>query len=581
MRRARVDRRATIATIVLFCCLALVAGKLVWLQVIKADRYVKLAAEQRDTVIDITPRRGTVTDREGEILAISEDVTTVYATPYLVKSKRSTADRIAGVLGEDPAEVLEKLEADSGFVYIARKLDHAIAEKLKKMDLTGIGYIEESKRFYPMGPSCAQIMGMVDVDNNGQVGLELYYEDLLGGRKGEITLERDAAGNPIPGSERLRRESADGVDLQLTLDKDIQTSLMENLDAAVKRYHAKAGTAVVMDCNTGDVLAMGSVPTFDPNNRESIDPASMRNRAVTDIYEPGSALKIVTAAGALEQGVVKPDTVVQVPSELQVADQRFKDAEEHPARSMTFSQVISQSSNIGTIQTALQLGPERMEQYLERFGLGHHTGIDFPGEVAGIVPPTSEWTGTSAATIAIGQGISITPVQLACVAGTVANGGRRICPHFLKAKISDRGVQDMGLGGLGQEVLDEQTCELLTPMLEQVLGPEGTGSRAAVNYYRVAGKTGTAEKPRQGAAGYTGTYMATFVGFAPVDRPRLVCMVVLDEPSPIWGGHTAAPTFKPIMEFTLQHLKVAPSWAQAPQGAAQPQAVPDGGGGRD
>ncbi|MFH1149633.1 MAG: penicillin-binding protein 2 [Actinomycetota bacterium] len=576
MRKARFDRRLSIATMVLFCCLGLVAGRLVWLQVIKADRYVKLAAEQRDTVIDVTPRRGTVTDREGEILAISEDVTTVYATPYLVKSKSSTAERIASVIGEDPASVLEKLKADSGFVYIARKLDHALAEKLKKMDLPGIGYLEESKRFYPVGPLSAQLIGMVDVDNKGQVGLELYYEDLLGGTKGEITLERDAAGNPIPGSEHLKQQSADGVDLQLTLDKDIQTCLMENLDAAVKRYHATAGTAIVMDCNTGDVLAMGSVPTFDPNTRNILDPASMRNRAVTDVYEPGSALKIVTAAGALEQGVVKPDTVIQVPSELQVADQRFKDAEEHPARSMTFSQVISQSSNIGTIQTALQLGPENMERYLERFGLGHLTGIDFPGEVAGIVTPTSEWTGTSAATIAIGQGISITPVQLACVAGTVANGGRKVCPHFLKAKIGDDGIKDVGLGGLGEEVLEEGTCDVLTPILEQVLGPEGTGTRAAVNYYRVAGKTGTAEKPRQGAAGYTGTYMATFVGFAPVDRPRLVCMVVLDEPSPIWGGHTAAPTFKPIMEFSLQHLKIAPSWAQ--QAPAAPQAPQDGGG---
>ncbi|MBU1670173.1 MAG: penicillin-binding protein 2 [Actinobacteria bacterium] len=578
MRKARFDRRLSIAMMILFCCLGLVAARLVWLQVIKADRYSKLAAEQRDTVIDIAPRRGTVTDREGEILAISEDVTTVYATPYLVKSKSSTAGKIASVIGEDPAAVLEKLEADSGFVYIARKLDRVLAEKLKKMDLPGIGYLEESKRFYPMGPLCAQLMGMVDVDNKGQVGLELYYEELLGGTRGEITLERDAAGNPIPGSEHLKQQSADGVDLQLTLDKDIQACLMENLDAAVKRYSATAGTAIVMDCNTGDVLAMGSVPTFDPNTRNILDPASMRNRAVTDVYEPGSALKIVTAAGALEQGVVKPDTVIQVPSELQVADQRFKDAEEHPARTMTFSQVISQSSNIGTIQTALQMGPERMERYLERFGLGHLTGIDFPGEVAGIVPPTSEWTGTSAATIAIGQGISITPVQLACVAGTVANGGRKVCPHFLKAKIGDDGVKDMGLGGLGEEVLDEGTCEVLTPILEQVLGPEGTGTRAAVNYYRVAGKTGTAEKPRQGAAGYTGTYMATFVGFAPVDRPRLVCMVVLDEPSPIWGGHTAAPTFKPIMEFSLQHLKIAPSWA-VPAPAAPP--TPQGGGGHD
>ncbi|MHB8894877.1 MAG: peptidoglycan D,D-transpeptidase FtsI family protein [Candidatus Geothermincolia bacterium] len=562
-REAR-DKRIAIVTIVLLVGLGIVTFKLVLIQGIQAGHYKKLASDQRDTTIKITPRRGTITDREGEIMAISQECSTVYATPYLVKDKKRVAAKIADVLGEDAADVQKKLEAKNGFVYLARKLDKPLADRLKKMELTGIGFVEESKRFYPLGSLASQLLGVVDVDNKGQAGLELYYEDLLGGKTGEVMLEKDAAGNPIPGSERNEVNEVDGVDLQLTLDKDIQASMEDALAKAAKQYGAKAATAIVMDCNTGDILAMASCPTFDPNNREKIDPAAMRTRAITDVYEPGSCLKIVTAVAALQTGVVNPDTVMQVPSELKVADATFKDAEPQPTRQLPFSKIISQSSNVGTIQTALKVGDKQLSEYMSLFGLGHKTGVDFPGEVGGILPPLASWTGTSAATISIGQGVSVTPMQVACVAGTVANGGRKICPHFMKAKISGTGVHDMGLGGLGEEILTKDTCQKMTGIMEQVLAPDGTAPKAAVNYYRVAGKTGTAEKPNTDGAGYSGTYMATFVGFAPAERPRIVCMVVLDEPTPIWGGETAAPVFRTIMSFSLQHLKISPSWGNPP-----------------
>lgn len=564
-KREMRDKRITIVTIVLLAALGIVTGKLVLIQGIQAAKYKKLASNQRDATIKVTPRRGTITDREGEVMSISEDCSTVYATPYLVKDKKGVAQKLAAVLGEDALDIQRKLEGKGGFVYIARKLDMSRADKLKKQKLEGIGFVEESKRIYPLGSLASQILGIVDVDNKGQAGLELYYEDLLGGKPGEVMLERDAAGNPIPGSEKHEVREVDGVDLQLTLDKDIQASLEDSIAKAVQDYGAKAATGVVMDCNTGDVLAMASNPTFDPNKRDTLDPAAMRNRAVTDVYEPGSCLKIVTAVAALQTGTVNPDTVLTVPTELKVADATFKDAEPLPTRQLPFSKIISQSSNVGTIETALAVGDKRLSEYMSSFGLGHKTGIDFPGEVGGILPPLPTWTGTSAATISIGQGVSLTPIQLACVAGTVANGGRKICPHFLKAKISGTGVQDMGLGGLGEEILTKDTCVKMTAIMEQVLAPDGTGPKAAVNYYRVAGKTGTAEKPNPGGAGYSGTYMATFVGFAPAERPRLVCMVVLDEPTPIWGGETAAPVFKQIMSFSLQHLKIPPSWGTAPQ----------------
>jgi len=552
--------------VILVLGLVVVAGKLALIQGIQAEHYKELASDQRDTHIQITPSRGTLFDREGEILAISEDVTTVYATPYQVKNPEAAALDIAEVLGEDPEDVQDKLDSNSGFVYLARKLDKTLANRIKELDIEGVGFVDESKRFYPMGEFASQVLGIVDVDNEGQAGLELYYDDTLGGNPGEILLERDAVGNPIPGSEKRRVQAVDGVDLQLTIDKDIQACVEESLSAAVDRFGARAGTAVVLDCNSGEILAMATSPSFDPNDRSIVEPEAMRNRAVTDVYEPGSVLKVVTAAGALEEGVVDPNSVIQVSSQLQVADEVFTDAETMPSRALEFNKVISQSSNVGTIQVALMLGNNRLSEYLDRFGLGHLTGVDFPGEVGGLVPAVSDWSGTSIATISIGQGISVTPLQLVCVAGMVANGGHRICPHFLKAKITDKGVEDMGLGGIGRELLTEETCREMIAIMEQVVAPGGTGTRAAVNYYRVAGKTGTAAKPRENAAGYSKRYMASFIGFAPAENPRLAVVVVMDEPSPIWGGHTSAPVFKEIMGYSLQHLNIPTSWGTPPPG---------------
>ncbi len=554
------DRRLVVMAVILVLGLVVVAGKLALIQGIQAEHYKGLASDQRDTHIQITPRRGTIFDREGEILAISEDVTTVYATPYQIKNPEAAALDIAEVLGEDPKDVQDKLDSDSGFVYLARKLDKTLANRIKELGIEGVGFVGESKRFYPMGEFASQVLGIVDVDNVGQAGLELYYDDTLGGKPGEILLERDAVGNPIPGSEKRRVQAVDGVDLQLTIDKDIQACMEESLAAAVDRYGARAGTAVVLDSNSGEILAMATSPSFDPNDRSMVEPEAMRNRAVTDVYEPGSVLKVVTATGALEEGVVDPNSVIQVPSQLQVADEVFTDAEKMPSRALEFKKVISQSSNVGAIQVALMLGNNHMSEYLDRFGLGRRTGIDFPGEVEGLVPAVSDWSGTSIATISIGQGISVTPLQLVCVTGMVANGGHRICPHFLKAKITEKGVEDMGLGGVGRELLTEETCREMTDIMEQVVAPGGTGTKAAVSYYRVAGKTGTAAKPRENAAGYSKRYMASFMGFAPAENPRLAIVVVIDEPSPIWGGHTSAPVFKEIMGYSLQHLNIPASW---------------------
>lgn len=536
------------------------ATRLVIIQGIQAGRFSELAREQRDHSIVVAPRRGTIFDREGEVLAISEDVTTIYATPYQVKNHERTAQKIAEILGDDPDEVEKKLRQGSGFVYIARKVDTKRARLLEKMRLDGIGFIEDSKRFYPYGSLASQVLGVVDIDNLGQSGLELEYQELLGGKPGDILLERDAAGVPIPGTEKKCVPAVDGSDLLLTIDKDIQGYLEKALVEALDSYGARAATALVMDCNTGDVLGMASAPTFDPNEREGLDPDTMRNRSVTDIYEPGSALKVLTASAALEEGLVEPGTVMTVPSQLDIYSEVFTDAEPKPTRQMNFADVISQSSNVGTILVGQQLGSEKLSEYIARFGLGRPTGIDFPGEVSGLVPEVSKWSGTSVATISIGQGISLTPIQLGCVTAAIANGGRRLTPRLLKARVTGAGEREMSLGGLGEEVISRETCQEMAGILMKVVGDGGTGQKAAVRYYSVAGKTGTARKPVPGGAGYGSEYLATFVGFAPAERPRLVALVVLDEPTTIWGGETAAPVFSQVMSYSLQHMRIPTSW---------------------
>lgn len=548
--------RLKVVAMVLIGGLLVIAARLVMIQGLQASRYKEIASAQRDETITITPRRGTIFDREGEILAISEDVTTIYATPYQVEDPVDAAGKIAAVLGEDPAVIRERLEAPGGFSYVARKVENGLATLIREMELPGIGFVEDSRRFYPMGQVASQTVGMVDIDNHGLVGIELYYEDLLGGIPGKIALEKDAAGVPIPGSEKMLERSSDGEDVQLTIDRDIQSFTEEALAAAVSRYRAEAGSVIVLDCTSGEILAVASVPTFDPNNRADIDPEGMRNRSFTDIFEPGSVLKILSAAAALEEVVVQPDTAMFVPGELQVADQVFREARKKSARTLTFTEIICQSSNVGTIMVAEELGAARLNEYLRRFGMGRRAGVDFPGEVAGLLPDIENWSGTSTATISIGQGISITLVQLACMAGTVANGGKRVYPHLAKTRINTDGPRDMGLGGLGEQVVSEQTCTQLTSILTGVAMPDATGEKAALANYSVAGKTGTASKPLTDGRGYGKGYMATFVGFAPAERPRLVVAVVLDEPTPIWGGETSAPLFGEVMGYSLQRLKV-------------------------
>lgn len=550
--------RQTAVLAALFLCVCLIVFKLFWIYFVDGDRYRRIAAQQRALNDHVTGLRGTIFDRNGEILAVSEKVSTVFASPSYVDDKRFAANKLAPLLKVEASEIKGKLESGEQYVVLKTNVDGATVTAIRKMlteeQIAGIGFEDTATRDYPQGHLAAQILGLVGEELAGISGLELQYDELLSGKTGEIYRERDAKGCIIPGTEMVLSKPEDGSDIRITIDREIQAKVEQVLAEGLQRYSASNGTGIVLDCNNGDILAMASSPGYDPNDRSKLDPEFLRNRAVTDAYEPGSVMKIVTATAALEEGVVQPDTSIFVPSEYHLYDSTFKDSEVRPSRHLTFREIIGESSNVGTIEVGVELGKERLFQHLQRFGFSAPTGIDFPGESAGRVPEVSDWSGTSIATISIGHGITATPIQIAAALGSIANGGHSITPHFLLGTDDGSGEKDVGVGGLGDTVISDTVCKQMSEILSNVVSEGNTGTNAAVNFYDVAGKTGTAAKPS--ASGYLSQYMATFVGYAPVSQPRLVCLVLFDNPVPIYGGQTSACAFSEIMQFALQKLDV-------------------------
>lgn len=547
-----------LAALVIFLGMATIAYRLVDLQILKADRYGGLAQEQRLQSSDLNPRRGCILDNEGEVLAISKEAYSIYATPYLVEDAASAAARLAEVLGKPRQEIEEKLRSGSGFVYLERKVSPEKAEEVADLGITGIGLEKESKRYYPQGDLACQVIGFVGTDNVGLAGLELQYEEVLAGEKGEAELEVDPRGDPIPGVTRIIKPPLDGSDIQLSLDCEIQYKLQEQLAVSAKSSGARSATGLVMDCRTGDILAMATYPFFDVNGFASVDPALTRNRAVTDAFEPGSVLKVVTALAALQEQVVAPASVINIPPSLKIGEYEFKDDHEMPRSDLTFSEVIAHSSNLGTIKAAMALGKEAMADYLLKCGLGRKTGVDFPGEAAGIVPDPKKWSLTTLPTVAIGQGISVTPLQLGVIMSAVANGGVMVRPRFARRIIHpDKSVEEITFPP-AERLFSENAAASLRRILGEVVRI-GTGTRAAMSLYNCGGKTGTAMKPDV-RGGYREAYIASFAGFAPSENPRLVAVIALDEPETVYGGLAAAPCFSQVMEFSLQHLEVTPSF---------------------
>jgi cell division protein FtsI (penicillin-binding protein 3) len=528
-----------------------------WLQGVRAGSYERLAAGQhRATIVD-PAGRGTIFDRTGVQLAIGRQATTVYANPRQIRDPQAAAEIVARVLKLDPDEVLAELSDRSrGFVYIERKADPERAAILKKAGILGLGFTDEEQRVYPLDHVAAQVVGYAGTDNHGLAGLELGLDGVLSGKPGSETVIRDPSGRPI---DVLHSTSArEGESVTLTLDHTIQAQAEAVLRNTIDRWNATGASAIVLDPRTGGVLAMAVERGYDANRFPIVPKDRQRNRTVTDTYEPGSTFKVVTVSAVLSEGFVTPQTAFTLPYSIHVADRVIHDAHPRGTERMTVDQILSQSSNVGTITLAEKLGASKLSEWISRFGFGHPTGIDYPGETPGIVPPLAKWSGSTIGTLPIGHGIAITPVQMAAAYGTVANDGVWLQPHLVDRVGSQRRREVKS-----RRILTPTVSRQVLRMMEDVV-IEGTGQEAQVPGYKVAGKTGTAAKPDPSGGYSTTRYVASFVGIVPATSPRLVILVTVDEPSAaIWGGVVAAPAFQQIAGFDLQYLEIPPDDPQS------------------
>lgn len=518
-----------------------------------------MALGQRVRTVDLPAERGGIFDRTGVDLAVSVPQTTISADPRVVEDPVAYAAKLAPIVLADPADLEERLsEPGSAFAYVGRKLDDATVAAVKELDLPGLSYTPESKRFYPAGTLAGPVLGFVGTDNEGLGGLEHQYEDVLRGTAGEARVERDPEGNEIPGSSRLVRPSERGADLVLTIDQSIQWRTEEVLTRQVTATGAKGGMAIVTDVRTGDVLAMVSVEGATEEHPAGRSSNSARNAPVEVVFEPGSTNKVITMAGAIEDGLVTPDTVRHdVYTELEYGGTVYEDVEAHSS-TMSVAEILQHSSNVGTIRIANDLGKERFDHYLRAFGFGQTTALQFPGEAEGIMLPLDEYNDTSLGSMPIGNGIAVTAMQMLDVYTTIANGGMARPPRLVAATVDDAGVRhDLPLAE-PYAVVSADTAALVTGMLEGVVAG-GTGVQAQIPGYAVAGKTGTARKPPYETPPYR--YVTSFAGFAPADSPRLAAIVVLDEPSgaSYYASEIAAPAFREVMQFALTYERVPPS----------------------
>jgi cell division protein FtsI (penicillin-binding protein 3) len=531
--------------------------RLATLQVKDRQFFEQAGFDQRLHTVTLPAARGEIRDRTGSPLAITLEARDIYADPSLVTDPEGEAAQIAEVLEVKPNEVLPALEGEGTFAYVARQVDESVAARVEDLSLPGIGFLEVPKRYYPADSLAAQVDGFVGVDGVGLSGLEAQYDDELAGTPGERVAELGRDGQPIPQGVDAIEEPVDGATLISTIDRQIQFQAQRALREAVEANQAKAGTVIVLDPSTGDVLAMASSPSFDPNRFSEASPDRWRNRAVTDAFEPGSVAKTVTAAAAIESGTVSLWQRFRVPAEMRVGDYTIHDSHPHPVETMTLGDIVGESSNIGIAKVAQLVGADRLDQYLRRFGFGRTTGIGFPGETAGDLPSLGAWTDTSLATFAYGQGFSVSALQMACVYATIANDGVWVRPRLIRGTIPAGGSFQRAPDSPSRRVLQPSTAGILAEILSYAVA-DGTGTAAAIPGYQVAGKTGTALKPDP-RGGYLDRYMASFIGFLPASHPQVVIAAFIDEPTTIYGSVAAAPLFQDVARYAIQRLGIAPS----------------------
>src|SRR5215217_2166410 len=548
-----IERRIGLLFAVFLTLLVVGAGKAAWLGVVKAGTLKAAAATQQESDLIVPARRGAITDRNGTELAVSQPAMTIAATPYLIKQPTRLAARLSGLLARPEDEILRQLaRRDTGFSYVARHVPANRARKVQQMKVEGLEFIPEFTRVYPREWMASQLLGGVGTDNQGLSGLEYSFDRFLRGQDGERRLVKDALGEAIEMKDVKPTEP--GTNLKLTLDANIQDKAEEVLAEVGREWKPKGATAIVIDPRDGSLLALANWPQVNANSPGDAPDYARQNRSIGATYEPGSTFKAFTVAGALEEGEVTPDTTFNLAPTIKVADREIGEAHDAGYRTLTTAQILKESSNVGAVTIGLRLGAEDFDKWVRRFGFGEPTGIDLPGEERGIVLDVKDYSGASMGNLPIGQGIAVTPMQMAAAYAAIANGGVLRPPHI---------VEDVGPRPAakppGHRIMSEATAASLRRMLEGVFGPGGTASGAQIDGYVMAGKTGTAEKPDE-TGGYSKTkFVSSFVGFAPARRPKLLVAVMVDEPQgDIYGGTVAAPAFREITSFALNYLKIAP-----------------------
>ncbi len=567
----RIRKLVAIAIVILM----LFALRLIDLQAVRAAGFVERAENELTKSGTLLAPRGTIYDVNGIELARSVSAINIAVDQTVVNDPQTAANLVAPILGMSAAELLPQLTGSKRYVLIAkdvtpaiwRAVNTTITDYNKKVmsEKNGItkrlaGFVPERSyiRDYPSGGLTSSLVGIINNEGNGAAGIESSLNSLLAGTNGKY-LYANGRGNIIPGSEDVKVEAKSGTSIRLTIDRDVQWVAQNAINEAVASSRAKSGTVVVMDPKTGHILAQASAPTFDPNNSATITLEKLRNPAVQEVYEPGSTGKVITVAAALEEKKVSPETVFTIPYSMKIYDRTFHDHEKHPPQRLTTAGLLAVSSNTGSIKIGNMLGQDTLYKYLRKFGIGESTDSKLPGESAGILHPVKDWSGVSLPTIAFGQGYSVTAMQATSVFATIANDGVRVKPTILAGVVDQSGKYTPAKAVAGERVLSAENAVKMRTMMESVVSKDGTAPTAAIPGYRVAGKTGTAERYNTACRCYSG-YTASFIGFAPADQPKYVVSVTIQDPKGLhWGGALAGPVFKKVMSFVLQSEKVKPT----------------------
>nr|WP_228011276.1 penicillin-binding transpeptidase domain-containing protein [Nonomuraea phyllanthi] len=567
LRLGNPRRRINIGLIGMTFILSIFAGRLVQMQGLDSKVYEAAAVDQRLHTEEIPAKRGSITDVNGHALAVTVEARELSIDPSKVpaESRAKWAAILAQQLGKSQEDITAKLaRTNTRYQRLATDVDPVVASRLLQARVPALTAEKTYRRLYPAGDLAGSLIGFVGDEGDGLGGMEQTQNSVLAGRDGEQRVETGRDGLRIPMTSTQRTPPVNGRDVRLTVDRDIQWAAQESIAEQVKKSGADSGAVIVMDVRTGQIVAMANAPELDLNNWRKAPAASYINKAASDVFEPGSTNKVITAAAAIEAGAVSPDTVFQVPDQIKCADRVLNDAHTHKVESMTFRQAVAESSNVATIMAARKVGSEGLYNMLKAFGFGSRPGGGVPGAEAGLLPHYQDWSGSQQCTVAYGQGVSVTALQMTSVYQTIANGGVKVEPQIVAGTTDENGRFVPAPAGKQTRVVSEETAKEITTMLESAVGEEGTGELAAIPGYRVAGKTGTANRYDAKLGRYDG-YTASFVGFAPADQPRLVVLAMLQNPkNGHFGGQLAAPVFKDVMTFAIKSRKIPPTGSDAP-----------------